>query len=964
MLERDIQGKMHSFIAGNHMYYIGGKVNEYWEPVYSETIGFSHPIFRDGRARGYGIANGKGGLGHDKFGWEFWNHVKGAVGTVVVDGKSFSKPAPIKMLWRPDRVIHHYHVGGANIVETKFIDKNDVLCSIINSDKSIKIQFEGHSFANPGEFPTFDGDSAGQKTSQAVTAKASHDQKGNSIHILEGGTILTKTGWKETKLGKMMYDGMSIVISSNAKLENVKLSKDNVGRQVYKFSLKVPAGESRALTYAQNDELELAKSKTKTLLQNPQEALKQKTKWFNSLLNEQIPYFRCSDQTVVNTYYYLWSLYFMYFTETNKGFMTYPHTQTAINNFMGLHLWDSWAYTAMGSWVKDKWQWGYGNVLSWKHMVPFKNKANGLPDNFGTTWYSPEVWMNLVGSVEFGWDMYRKSGDKKFLDVLYNDLFKPLYWEHDGPQPSMGEELNALQALIKMAKELNQAEDIPHWKKMHPKMHQVWSSKWEAYAPNYFAPKGAPWKDIWHIISLMCKEMPQEWADSMTEEWVMNPETGFLGPVSLLIRPKVDPPNGVFTVSTISTWLATEGLFRHDKNREGGHVTLSHIDGMNKTYGFPIAPECWEPKEYGPWGSLYYNWDGPITDLLLKRIAGVDFSLQEKFFAINESMPETWEWLETYTPVTIEGKTHWVHLKIEQKVNGNKLEKIIRVKNSPFKNIVVKPWTDSRSVVSSSKPLIDGKYSFKDNEAELKVSLGAKTTQPKTLVSIDPIERKFSKSLNISLTNLNKQTKLRYTLDGSEPNLSSPFYTESLTLTESCKLKMKSWDKWGMPYKTSTLAFTKEKALTALSMPHLVQGLKFKRFFGAFRKLPNFTKLESPEVGISTSYSPESISTRNNEYALQFTGYIKVPKSGTYTFHLKSDDGSRLTIGNKKIVELDVLSDRDPWESKGSVTLEKGLHSLNIDYFQYQINSMLDINYSIDGGPLTKVDNGMLFRKK
>ena len=40
MLERDIQGKMYSFIAGNHMYYIGGKVNEYWEPVYSETIGF------------------------------------------------------------------------------------------------------------------------------------------------------------------------------------------------------------------------------------------------------------------------------------------------------------------------------------------------------------------------------------------------------------------------------------------------------------------------------------------------------------------------------------------------------------------------------------------------------------------------------------------------------------------------------------------------------------------------------------------------------------------------------------------------------------------------------------------------------------------------------------------------------------------------------------------------------------
>ena len=101
-----------------------------------------------------------------------------------------------------------------------------------------------------------------------------------------------------------------------------------------------------------------------------------KTKYINDLLNRQIPYFRCSDNLVVQTYYYLWSLYFMYFTDIGEGYESFPHTQTAINNFMGLHLWDSWAYTAMGSWVVDKWNYGYGNVLSWKHMVPFKGEAN------------------------------------------------------------------------------------------------------------------------------------------------------------------------------------------------------------------------------------------------------------------------------------------------------------------------------------------------------------------------------------------------------------------------------------------------------------------------------------------------------------------------------------------------------------------------------------------------------------
>ena len=148
------------------------------------------------------------------------------------------------------------------------------------------------------------------------------------------------------------------------------------------------------------------------------------------------------------------------------------------------------------------------------------------------------------------------------------------------------------------------------------------------------------------------------------------------------------------------TWLATEGLFRHDKDREGVFATLSHINGMNKTHGFPIAPECWEPKEFGPWGSLYYNWDGPITDLLLRRIAGIDFSFQDGHYTVAEHIPEEWTYLETYTPVVKDGKTHWVHQRIDQNCEGDKLTKSITVLNAPFEKIIIKPWLDSRKVIS------------------------------------------------------------------------------------------------------------------------------------------------------------------------------------------------------------------------------------------------------------------------
>ncbi|MCM8541696.1 MAG: PA14 domain-containing protein, partial [Lentisphaeraceae bacterium] len=85
--------------------------------------------------------------------------------------------------------------------------------------------------------------------------------------------------------------------------------------------------------------------------------------------------------------------------------------------------------------------------------------------------------------------------------------------------------------------------------------------------------------------------------------------------------------------------------------------------------------------------------------------------------------------------------------------------------------------------------------------------------------------------------------------------------------------------------------------------------------------------------------------------------------TGLYTFHVKSDDGSRITIGGKKVVELNVLSDRDPWESKGSIALSSGFHKLKIDYFQFQVHSSLDIKYSVDGGPKIPVTKSMLYRK-
>jgi len=94
MLERDIEGEHHGFLAGNKLYYVSGMSPAEWDRMSeTETLGFTHPIFRDGRARGFGIVTeAQSGTGHDCWGWDFYRHNKGAYGTLIVDGKQFKHP--------------------------------------------------------------------------------------------------------------------------------------------------------------------------------------------------------------------------------------------------------------------------------------------------------------------------------------------------------------------------------------------------------------------------------------------------------------------------------------------------------------------------------------------------------------------------------------------------------------------------------------------------------------------------------------------------------------------------------------------------------------------------------------------------------------------------------------------------------------------------------------------------------
>ena len=137
-----------------------------------------------------------------------------------------------------------------------------------------------------------------------------------------------------------MYQGMSTVLTASQRLDDVHQFTDGSdGEKQYSFDLKCDqAGVT--LVWAMHDEYEVAARNAQAVVNAANEWKMGKTQELNRQLNQEIPWFRCSDRKFEDIYYYLWSLYLMYYIDVQSGWEMEPHTQTAVNNFLGMHRYD------------------------------------------------------------------------------------------------------------------------------------------------------------------------------------------------------------------------------------------------------------------------------------------------------------------------------------------------------------------------------------------------------------------------------------------------------------------------------------------------------------------------------------------------------------------------------------------------------------------------------------------------
>jgi signal transduction histidine kinase/DNA-binding response OmpR family regulator len=74
------------------------------------------------------------------------------------------------------------------------------------------------------------------------------------------------------------------------------------------------------------------------------------------------------------------------------------------------------------------------------------------------------------------------------------------------------------------------------------------------------------------------------------------------------------------------------------------------------------------------------------------------------------------------------------------------------------------------------------------------------------------------------------------------------------------------------------------------------QGLRFRYFEGAWERLPDFAPLKPVAEGVAPGFELTSLDRRPDDFGVEFAGWLRIDSPGVYTFHLASDDGSRLYL--------------------------------------------------------------------
>lgn len=201
----------------------------------------------------------------------------------------------------------------------------------------------------------------------------------------------------------------------------------------------------------------------------------------------------------------------------------------------------------------------------------------------------------------------------------------------------------------------------------------------------------------------------------------------------------------------------------------------------------------------------------------------------------------------------------------------------------------------------------------------------------------------FIDNKKINFPEHDKFIQQQYSLDD---HTSFAHSNNRLSISEGGNLNLRLYHPPTRSYSASQqISLHKKDFLPTLSIKekNIKKGLRYNYYEGVFSVLPDFSKLKSLKKGVALDFDVEKIMEKANNFAITYSGFVKIPQDGLYKILLTSDDGSKLNIHNATIVDND--GSHSVRTTQGYAALKKGFYPIDIYYFEDFDGQKLDVQF-------------------
>ena len=212
--------------------------------------------------------------------------------------------------------------------------------------------------------------------------------------------------------------------------------------------------------------------------------------------------------------------------------------------------------------------------------------------------------------------------------------------------------------------------------------------------------------------------------------------------------------------------------------------------------------------------------------------------------------------------------------------------------------------------------------------------------------SINAISDIFVADLQIDLSTGSPDLTIHYTIDGSRPTIDSPAFDAPITIDTTTTVRAASAHDGQIVSGVVDARFRKVAAWRQADSRRTLPGVIRRIYPGEFDMLPDVSTLERTDSSVVQAIQLGDM--KGKEFVvIEYEAFFMAPAEDLYSFFLASDDGSRLTIDGRVVIDNDGLHGMQA--EHGVAPLARGLHHLKVEWFNKTGGAELELKVARPG---------------